>query len=319
MRARTTMTPGSRDTAVELREATVRYGSKVALDRVSLSVETGRHLAIVGANGAGKSTLFRAMTGLLPLDAGEGTVLGCAVGELPADVRRRVAYVPESHPELSGARVLDVVAFRKRLYPTFEEAVFRDLISPVGVGRTTQFGELSRGQRALCVVGLAIAQRPELLLLDDPTLGLDPLARRRIVQAILSAARDREVTVVLATHEITDVERVADDLLLLSRGRVACESEEIESFVGRAAAVRVPGTAPLDAIEDLESVLHVWPRRDHLEVILSGDEADRKKACTALGVLSGMTSSPVPRSVSLEEATLAWLARDSAPREVVRA
>lgn len=309
----------SPEPAVRLRGATVRYGGKVALDDVSFSVETGRHLAIVGANGAGKSTLFRAMTGLQSLDAGEATVLGCPAERLGEAVRRRVAYVPETHPELAGARVLDVVAFRRQFYPSFDEPLFRDLTSPVGLGRSTRFGELSRGQRALVVVGLAIAQAPDVLLLDDPSLGLDPLARRRIVQAILAAARDRALTVIHATHEITDVERVADDILLLSRGRVACDAEEIEGFVARSAAVRVPPGAPREAIEELDSVLHVWPRRDHLEVILSGDEPALRSACTTLAILSGSSGELSPRPVSLEEVTLAWLARDSLTREAPHA
>lgn len=304
---------------VTVQGATVRYDDKVAVQSVSFSVDRGRHLAIVGANGAGKSTLFRAMTGLVPLDSGEVTVLGCPADRLGAAERGRIAYVPETHPELASARVLDIVAFRKRLYSSFDEKVFLDLTSPVGLGRGTRLGELSRGQRALVVVGLAIAQTPDVLLLDDPSLGLDPLARRRVIQAILSAARSRALTLIIATHEITDVERVADDILLLSRGRVASEAEELETFVARSAAVRVPLDCPLDATSELDSVLHVWPRRDHLEVILSGDEPSRKKACTTLEILSGSPEPLRPRPVSLEEVTLAWLARESAQQEVSRA
>lgn len=305
--------------AVDVRGATVRYDDKVALQDVSFSVDRGRHLAIVGANGAGKSTLFRALAGLAPLDAGEVTVLGCPADRLDAAARSRLAYVPETHPELASARVVDVVAFRKRLYPAFDEKLFLDLTSPVGLARSTRIGELSRGQRALVVVGLAIAQTPDLLLLDDPSLGLDPLARRRVIQAILSAARSRSLTLIIATHEITDVERVADDILLLSRGHVASEAEELETFVARSAAVRVPLDCPADVVDDVESVLHVWPRRDHLEVILAGDDAARQKACVALEILSGSPEPLSPRAVSLEEATLAWLARDSGRQEAPRA
>lgn len=299
------------EAAVVCRGATVRYGQTTALARVSFEVEAGRLLAIVGANGAGKSTLFRALTGLLPLDEGQITVLGHPAAELPSSARGRIAYVPETHPELGHARVADVVAFRRQFYPGFDESVFRDLTSPVRLGRTTRFAELSRGQRALVVVGLAIAQSPDLLLLDDPSLGLDPLARRRVVQAVLSAARSRALTLVVATHEISDVERLADDILLLSRGRVASQLEEIEHFVARAAAVRVPLGSPREAIEGLDAVLHVWPRRDHLEVILSGDEPTLQEACDALAILADSPEELRPRAVSLEEATLAWLARES--------
>lgn len=301
--------PSLPEPAVSVRGVTVRYGARVALCEVTFSVEAGRLLAIVGANGAGKSTLFRAMVGLKATDEGEIRVLGHPAGELPEGVRRRIAYVPEAHPELASARVVDVVALRRAMYPGFDEGLFRGLASTVKLGPSTRFGELSRGQRALVVVSLALAQRPALLLLDDPSLGLDPLARRRLVQALLQVTRGREVTIVVATHEIADVERMADDLLLLSGGRVASQREEVDHFVARCASIRVPLGDDLDELRRVDGVLHVWPRTDHAEVILLGDEDDRRLACDTISVLLGLDLRQRP--VSLEEATLAWLARDS--------
>jgi ABC-2 type transport system ATP-binding protein len=298
---------------VRVRDATVRFGSTPALERVSLSVDAGRVLAIVGANGAGKSTLFRAITGLVALDEGEAELFGFSASELPREVRARVAYVPESHAEVATATVRELASFRRALYRSFDDALFAELCGPARVSPSARFGALSRGQRALTVVGLALAQAPDLLLLDDPTLGLDPLARRTVVQSVLSTARQRATTVVIATHEIADVERLADDVLLLSRGRVASEAEDVGEFVARAAAVHLPLEVDRAAVAQVASVVHAWPRRDHLEVILSGSMSERDAARCALARIAGsapesLTSMPI----SLEEATLAWLASDRA-------
>ena len=298
------------DPAVQVRDLSVHLGGRPILDRVSFAVDPGRVLAIVGTNGAGKSTLFRAMTGLLPVTSGEAFLLGHRATALPASVRGRLAYVPETHVELPGALVADVVAFRQQLYPAFDRRIFDELTWAATLRASTRVSELSRGQRALVVVGLAVAQQPDLLLLDDPTLGLDPLARRLIIQAILATVRGRATTVVVATHEIADVERVADDILLLSRGHAASHAEEIESLVARSSVVCVPLAAPLAAITGLASVLYAWPRRDHWEVILSGDSHQQDDDLAALADLAGPSADLRPRAVSLEELTLAWLAHE---------
>jgi len=302
--------PSLLEPVVCLRDVWVRYDRTPALQGVSFEVEPGRVLAVVGPNGAGKSTLFRAMLGLVPLDAGEARVLGLPPGELPPAERARIAYVPETHPELGHARVADTLAFRRRLYPGFDDRTFAELTAAAAVRPSMRVGELSRGQRALFVVGLALAQAPSLLLLDDPTLGLDPLARRRVIQAVLAATRERSLTAIVATHEIADVERLADDILLLPRGRATCQVEEIAAFVDRSWSVCVPLDAPRDEIESLDAVLHVWPRRDHLEVILSDEPAQRCATQRTLALLTGAFDALEPRPVSLEELTLAWLARE---------
>ncbi len=305
------MTDALLDPVVSVRDLCVRFGSRTALHDVSFTVESGRILAIVGANGAGKSTLFRAITGLVPADQGSVELLGCSSAALSSSVRARVAFVSEEHAEMPEARVRELIAFRRKMYRTFDDSIVRALLDRAKIADASRFGELSRGQRALTVVGLALAQGPDLLLLDDPTLGLDPLARRTIVQSVLAAARSTATTVIIATHEITDVERIADDLLLLSRGRVASPAQEIEAFVSRSSAVTLPAIVAHDELRAMEGVLYVWPRRDHVEVILHGDADARAAACDALAQRTRSADSLTQRDVSLEEATLAWLAHDS--------
>jgi ABC-type multidrug transport system ATPase subunit len=290
----------------------VRFGDRSALSDVSLSLDAGRVLAVVGANGAGKSTLFRALLGLVPTRSGEATLFGHPASELSAAVRARVAYVSEEHAELPQARLRELIAFRRQMYRSFDEAPLRALLDRARIDPAQRFGELSRGQRAQAVVGLALAQSPDLLMLDDPTLGLDPLARRSVVQAVLALARDAGTTVLIATHEIADVERLADEILLLSRGRVAAPAQDIESFVGDARAVTVETDVAIDALRSVEAALYLWPRRAKVEVIFSGDEAAISRGYDQLVERAGERAVvSEPRAVSLEEVTLAWLARDS--------
>ncbi len=294
---------------VEVHDLTVRYGEVVALEGLSFQVERGRVLAIVGSNGAGKSTLFRALLGLVPVAEGSARLLGASAPRLGHVDRARIAFVSERHTELEHLRVRDLARFRAEMYPRFDAAGFVALAEELHLPLGTPFGALSRGQRGAALVSLALAQRPELLLLDDPTLGLDPLARRRIVQAVLGASRERAITIVLATHELADVERIADDLVLLTRGR-ASPAMTLESFVSDACSVDVPRTTPLEAIQELEGVLHVWPRRGAHQVVIRGDEVARARITRALARVAQVELSP--RLVTFEEVALAWLATKEA-------
>lgn len=304
---------------VSVDAARVRFGATEALCEVSFALEPGRILAVVGANGAGKSTLFRAMAGLIPLDAGAITVMGHPSHALPGPVRARLAYVSETHAELGEATVRELAAFRGAMHRGFDHGAFSELIERASIAPRSRFGSLSRGQRALVAVGLALAQQPTLLLLDDPTLGLDPLARRGVVQLVLAASRTQATTVVLATHDVADIERVADDVLFLSRGRVARPLTELERFVSGASSVTVSSRRTSEGeLMAVDGVVFVWPRRGAFEAVLSGDEGARARACESIArITGGDEGARAQRGVSLEEATLAWLARD-ARREVAR-
>lgn len=297
--------------AVTVRDAAFSYGAQPALSQVDFELEAGRVLAVIGANGAGKSTLFRAIAGLVPLDHGEIHVFGCNADALSLEHRSRIAYVSEAHAELGEATVAELAAFRQAMYRSFDRSALEALLDRSRIAWRAQFGALSRGQRALVAVGLALAQQPDLLLLDEPTLGLDPLARRTVIQAVLAAARSSACTVVLATHEVADVERVADDLLFLSRGRVAISLVEQCEFVARSSSVRAPRTDRVErALEQIDEVIFAWPRREQLEIVLAGDDDARDAACERIAAIAGEAVSQRP--ISLEDATLAWLARDNA-------
>ncbi len=297
------------DPVVVARDLTVFYGAEAALEDLSFSIDQGRVLAVVGANGAGKSTLFRALLGFIPSERGTARLFGRAPHALTNDDRSKIAYVSERHSELGHARVSELAKFRASIYPRFDSSLFETLLTELDLPRGGVIGELSRGQRAGVVVSLAIAQRPDLLLLDDPTLGLDPLARRRIIQAVLAATRERPLTVLIATHELADVERIADDVVLLARGRGAV-AVEMESFVSDACVLGVLQRVDGASLAAIEGVLHVWQKRDGHEVVVRGDASERELTRSRVAELVGREISSRP--VGFEELALAWLARRGA-------
>lgn len=211
----------SSDFVIETRALTKRYGRKLALDHLDLAVPRGRIHAIVGANGAGKSTLFRILLGFLPATSGEARILGRDSGRLtPAD-RGRIGFVNEEHTLPTWMRVAAVTAMQRHHYPRWNQRAFDEVIGHYHVLPEQRVGQLSRGERAGFNLALALAQGPELLVLDEPTLGLDVVAKRAFLESLLYSSAAEECTVLYCSHQMEEIERVADNLIILERGRLA--------------------------------------------------------------------------------------------------
>ncbi len=178
--------------------------------------------AVVGANGAGKSTLFRLLLGFHKADAGDCFVLGRRADALtPAD-RGRIGFVNEEHTLPGWARVDTVLAVQSDLYADRWNAhAFDAVIGSFDLSGRQRVGQLSRGERAGLNLALAFGQSPELLILDEPTLGLDVVARRRLLDALIATVGDEARTIIYCSHQLDEVERLADTLLILERGRLA--------------------------------------------------------------------------------------------------
>lgn len=210
------------DLAVETRGLTRLYGRKRALEGLDMALPRGGIHALVGANGAGKSTLFRLLLGFQRADAGDCFVLGRRADALaPAD-RGRIGFVNEEHTLPGWARVDTVLAAQRDLYSDRWNAhAFDALIGSFDLSGRQRIGQLSRGERAGLNLALALGQSPELLILDEPTLGLDIVARRRLLNALIATVSDKARTILYCSHQIDEVERLADTLLILERGRLA--------------------------------------------------------------------------------------------------
>ena len=220
------------DHVIETVALSKRYGNKLALDHLDLRIPRGRIHAIVGANGAGKSTLFRVLLGFLPPTSGSASILGRDSRLLaPAD-RARIGFVNEEHTLPNWMRVSQVAAMQQRQYPRWNQRAYDDVIGHYNVEPGQKIGQLSRGERAGFNLALALAQSPELLVLDEPTLGLDVVAKRAFLESLMYSNAAEQCTVIYCSHQMEEIERVADNLVILERGRLMHMSAP-EDFTAR--------------------------------------------------------------------------------------
>ena len=204
---------------IEARGLGKRYGRKWALTDCSLEIPAGHVVGLVGPNGAGKSTLLNLSVGLLAPTAGAIEVLGEKPASSPEELGR-VGFVAQDTPTYSGLSVADHLRLGAHLNPTWDEAAAESRIDRLGLDPGQKAGKLSGGQRAQLALTLAVAKRPELLILDEPVASLDPLARREFLQILMETVADQGVSVVLSSHLVADLERVCDYLIVLVASRV---------------------------------------------------------------------------------------------------
>jgi ABC-2 type transport system ATP-binding protein len=221
---------------------TKRYGRRIALAECTLSIPTGKIVGLVGPNGAGKTTLLHLAVGLLEPSAGRIEVLGHTPAEDPQQLAR-VGFVAQNTPIYAGMSVADHLRFGSWMNPTWDQVLASERIERLGLDPKQRAGTLSGGQRAQLALTLAIAKRPELLILDEPVASLDPLARREFLQALMAVVVEHGVSVVLSSHLVADLERVCDYLVVLveSRVQVAGEIDELLAVHHRLSAPRRDG------------------------------------------------------------------------------
>ena len=204
---------------IETHDLGRRYGATWALQECSIAIPASSLTALVGPNGAGKTTLLNLVMGLSTPSSGELTVLGdLRPGSLPA--LDGIGFVAQDVPVYRGFSVADMVSLTKNLNRTFDTAYARQRLTDLDIDLRKRAGQLSGGQRAQLALTLALARHPLLLVLDEPTAALDPLARHDFMATVMAAMADDGVSVVLSSHLLTELERVADHLVLLSGGRV---------------------------------------------------------------------------------------------------
>lgn len=294
------------DYVIETRALSKRYGRKLALDNLDLRIPRGRIHAIVGANGAGKSTLFRILMGFMPPTAGEARILGRDSQKLtPAD-RGRIGFVNEEHTLPGWMRVSQVVAMQKHQYARWNQQAFDSVIGHYHVLPEQKVGQLSRGERAGFNLALALAQVPELLVLDEPTLGLDVIAKRAFLESLLYSNAAEDCTVIYCSHQMEEIERVADNLIILERGQLKNMSAP-EDFTARVShwVADVPFKGP--ALHTVPGLLEVQ-RLDGLHHYLVLDQDDGFERFLREAGARNVQSMPV----SLDRAVNAFLAKNHA-------
>jgi ABC-2 type transport system ATP-binding protein len=289
--------------AIEAVDLGKRYGRRWALQDCSLTIPAGRVVGLVGANGAGKTTLLHLVVGLLLPSAGKVSVLGGGAGDGP-DQLARVGFLAQDAPMYATLTVGDHLRLGQELNRGWDDAAAWRRIDDLGLDASQRAGQLSGGQRAQLALTLAVAKRPELLILDEPVAGLDPLARREFLALLMASVAEHQLTVVLSSHLISDIERVCDHLVVLAESRVQLAGDLQELL----AAHRIL-TGPRRDVDDLPA---------DVDVI----EASHTERQTTLVV---RTSAPVidpawtVSELGLEDLVLAYLGRAADARRARRA
>jgi ABC-2 type transport system ATP-binding protein len=268
-----------------------RYHRTWALRDCTLALPTGRVVALVGPNGAGKTTLLRLLVGLLAPTRGSVEVFGQSPTTNTAQALSRIGFVAQEHPLYRRFSVADLLTFGTSCNLRFDRQAAERRLAALGIPLGRRAGALSGGQQAQVSLALAVAKRPDLLVLDEPLASLDPLARREFLQTLMGAVADQGVTVLFSSHVIGELEHVCDHLVILNHGRVTL-SGDIEPLLA-------------------EHRLLVGPRVttgvDHGSNIIEATHADRHS--TLLVRDGGVATAPgwQPHPVSLETLVLGYL------------
>jgi ABC-2 type transport system ATP-binding protein len=206
-------------TALQTSGLSKRYGHRLVLADCTLSIPARHIVGLVGPNGAGKTTLLHLAVGMLAPTSGTIEVLGGRPASGPAQLAK-VGFVAQDAPVYAGFTVADHLRFGAHMNPGWNAALARDRIDQLGLDHRQRAGKLSGGQRAQLALTLALAKRPELLILDEPIASLDPLARREFLRSLAEYTASRQVSVVMSSHLVSDLERICDYLIVLVASRV---------------------------------------------------------------------------------------------------
>jgi len=199
---------------------TKRFGPTLAVNNLSLSIPRGSTFGLLGPNGAGKSTTIKMLMGTLSSTAGQARVLGIDVADDPTEIKQRVGYVPEMHYIYRWMRVREVLGFCKSCFRSWNDQTCREILDLFGLDLEKKVKHLSKGMQTKLALLLAVSHDSELLLLDEPLSGLDPIAREEFLDGVLRTICERGQTVLISTHMLDDVRRLADTVGILYEGQL---------------------------------------------------------------------------------------------------
>ncbi len=230
------------ESVISVSQLTRRFGATTALDAVSLTFPHGAVYGLVGANGAGKTTLIRHILGLLRAESGSVRVFGLDPVADPVGVLSRIGYLSEENDLPGWMRVAELIRYSRAFYPAWDDAYAEELRQAFALDPAVKIKTLSKGQKARAGLLIALAHRPELLVLDEPSSGLDPIVRRDILGAVIRTIADEGRTVLFSSHLLEEVEQVADHVTMINEGRIVLSAslDEIKGshrVDGRAASL----------------------------------------------------------------------------------
>src|ERR1700722_17101723 len=267
--------------ALGIRNLRKSFGSKTVLEDVTLEVPRGQTFALLGRNGAGKTTLIRILLGLIPADGGMTRVLDRDPAAEPIELRRRVGYLAEDQVMYGWMTPIELCRFLEPFYPTWDVRIAQDYLDRFEVPWHGRIRQLSKGQTVKLGLTVALAHRPELAILDDPAIGLDPIARKEFNRDLIEHLQAEGRTVVYSSHLLDEVEAVADSVAILHNGRIARHAptetlrEEVKQIV-----------LPVDAADALSAPTGVLDVRRHDDRFVV--TVDRAKAFLEQLAVSGI-------------------------------
>ena len=262
---------------IDIQQVSKLYGGARALDGLSLHVPRGAVYGLVGPNGAGKSTLLRCLSGVSRPDSGTILIDGQPVFENP-DLKARIAYIPDDLYYFTSASLLDMKKFYQGFFPTFDEVLFKKLADIFPIDPKKSIRHLSKGMQKQAAFWLNLSLQPDLFLLDEPVDGLDPVMRRQLWSLIMGEVERRQVTVVISSHNLRELEDVCDHVGVIDHGKMLLEralSQLQEDFV-KVQIVFPPESAPV--LPQVTPLHHSSTGRVHTFILKCGAQAAEQAA-----------------------------------------
>ena len=227
---------------LDVKNLTKTFGSFKALDDLTMHVPEGTVYGLVGPNGAGKSTLIRCLTGVYRPDSGAVLLEGQRIYENPG-IKCRIGYIPDDVFYFPSATMEDMRSYYRRTYPTFDNALFDRLFEAFQLPRKSPIRRFSKGMQKQAAFQLAISTRPDVLILDEPLDGLDPVMRRQVLSLILSDVAERGISVLVSSHNLRELEDICDHVGILDHGKMLLE-RSLADMQGSTVKLQMVGTVP---------------------------------------------------------------------------
>lgn len=281
--------------AITTRRLTKTYGNKKVVDSLDLRIPEGCVYGFLGRNGAGKSTTLKMLVGMVQPDYGSIDVLGDDGRNLKPATRERVAYIAEGHPLYDWMTIGEIVNFTRPFYRQWNQEIVDQILDHFDLSRKQRIKSLSKGQRAQVSLVLAIAPDPELLILDDPTLGLDTNVRRDFLESMILIIQRRGRTILFSSHVLGDVERVADRVGVMVDGvlRVDCPTEQFKQSIVKVVA-EFDSTAAPTSMPVCPGLLGDWHLGSRREFVFVGFGPEQRAVVETLQ----------PRSIEVHDLNL---------------
>lgn len=291
------------ETVVRIERVTRRFGSTTALDDVSLSVPRGTVFGLVGVNGAGKTTLLRHVLGLLKAQTGRVRVFGLDPVADPVGVLSKIGYLSEEKDLPDWMRVDELLHYSRAFYSSWDDRYAEELRQTFDLDPAKKIEQLSRGQRARAGLLVALAYRPEILVLDEPSSGLDPIVRRDILAAIIRTISEEGRTVLFSSHLLDEVERVSDHVAMIDEGRIVL-CDELDRIKASFHCLTLRFETPQSHAPTIAGAL-TWQGAQHEWTAVCNGRLDALQAATA-GAGARIVERRVP---SLDEIFVAQVGR----------